>query len=132
MHTASRDAGWRDPAADTMRGETGNVLLDALPAGSRRQCQKAPVELPAGTQLVRQGERITQAFFPTTAVCSISVELASGNRAETAIVGNDGFVGVPLLLAREPRHAAARRLRAGSGIPRQPRGPRTLAQFDRA
>jgi len=80
-----------------MRGETGNVLLDALPPHLRR-LNKALVELPAGTQLVRQGERIKQVFFPTTAVCAIAVELASGDKAETAIVGNEGFLGVPLLL----------------------------------
>jgi len=80
-----------------MAGETGNALLDTLPASSRR-LGKALVDLPAGTELVRQGDRIKQAFFPTTAVCAVAVELASGDRAETAIVGNDGFVGVPLLL----------------------------------
>jgi CRP-like cAMP-binding protein len=63
-----------------------------------RRLSRALVDLPAGMHLVRQGERITQAFFPTTAVCAVAVELASGDRAETAIVGRDGFVGVPLLL----------------------------------
>lgn len=81
-----------------MGGETGNRIMDALPASARRLCHKALVELPAGRQLVRQGEPITQAFFPTTAVCSVAVELASGDKAETATVGRDGFVGVPLVL----------------------------------
>src|SRR5690348_13356557 len=81
----------------TGKAGTGNALLDWLPQGPRR-LTKALVDLPAGTHLARQGERITQAFFPTTAVCAVAVELASGDRAETAIVGRDGFVGVPLLL----------------------------------
>jgi CRP-like cAMP-binding protein len=81
-----------------MRGDTANLLWDALPAGTRRLYLKTLVDLPAGLQLARQGERITQAFFPTTAVCSIAVELASGEKAETAAVGSDGFVGVPILL----------------------------------
>ena len=82
---------------EEMGGVTGNALLDTLPPHSRRLA-KALVDMPAGAELVRQGERITQAFFPTTAVCAIAVELASGDKTETAIVGNEGFLGVPLLL----------------------------------
>ncbi len=81
-----------------MRGDTGNRILDALPSMAKRTFQKTLVELPAGTQLVGQGQRITHLFFPTTAICSIVVELASGDKAETATVGHDGFVGVPLVL----------------------------------
>jgi CRP-like cAMP-binding protein len=81
-----------------MRGETGNRILDALPASARRAWQSNLVDLPAGTELVAQGARITHAFFPTTAVCSMVVELSSGDKAETATVGRDGFVGVPLVL----------------------------------
>ncbi len=79
-------------------GSTGNSILDTLPSSARRLCQKMLVDLPAGTQLVGQGEHITHVFFPTTAVCSIAIELASGEKAETGAVGRDGFVGVPLVL----------------------------------
>jgi len=107
MHTGSPEHGGRVPAVvEIMRGETANILWDALPAGTRRLYQKTLVELPAGTLLVRQGERLTQAFFPTTAVCSIAVELASGEKAETAAVGNDGFVGVPILLGTSVSNAS--------------------------
>ena len=81
-----------------MRGDTGNRILDALPTAACRTFQKSLVNLPAGTELVGQGERMTHAFFPTTAVCSMMVELASGDKAETATVGSDGFVGVTLVL----------------------------------
>ena len=99
MHTplAKRPDSRDDDKKEQMRGETGNGLLDALPAQSRRLARSL-VELAAGTQLVRQGERIMQVFFPTTAVCTIAVELATGDKTETAVVGNDGFTGVPLLL----------------------------------
>lgn len=92
MHSELHDIG------DGMRGETGNRILDALPAGARRSLHA--VELPAGTELVSQGRRITHAFFPTTAVCSMVVELASGAKAESATVGRDGFVGVMLVLGQ--------------------------------
>jgi CRP-like cAMP-binding protein len=81
-----------------MRGDTGNRILDALPAAARRSFQKSLVDLPAGTELIGQGDRMTHAFFPTTALCSMLVELASGDKAETATVGSDGFVGVTLVL----------------------------------
>ncbi|MGQ0544812.1 MAG: Crp/Fnr family transcriptional regulator [Betaproteobacteria bacterium] len=90
-----------------MRGDTGNSILDALPSAARRAFHKAAlVDLPAGTELVNQGERIIHAFFPTTAVCSMVVELASGDKAETATVGSDGFVGVPLVLGAPVSHSS--------------------------
>lgn len=99
MHTGLTATGARNPASPPRMGaETGNSILDTLPSSARRQCHKMLVELPAGTQVVGQGERITHVFFPTTAVCSIAIELASGEKAETGAVGRDGFVGVPLVL----------------------------------
>jgi CRP-like cAMP-binding protein len=80
------------------QGHTGNRILDALPSPARRGFQGALVEVHAGKQLTRQGDAIRQVFFPTTAVCSVVVELASGDKAETATVGSDGFVGVSLVL----------------------------------
>ncbi|MGE5638978.1 MAG: Crp/Fnr family transcriptional regulator [Clostridia bacterium] len=78
--------------------ETGNRILDALPPSVQKGVRKSLVALQAGAPLVSQGERITHLFFPTTAVCSLLVELSSGDKAETAAVGHDGFVGVPFVL----------------------------------
>ena len=77
---------------------TGNQILDELPQAAQRSVQKSLVTLDSGTQVQTQGDRITHLVFPTTAVCSIVVELASGDKAETATVGRDGFVGVPAIL----------------------------------
>jgi len=79
-------------------GDTGNAILDELPSSVQRGVRKSLVTVPSGTEVVGQGARITHLFFPTTAVCSLVVELASGDKAETAAVGHDGFVGVPLVL----------------------------------
>jgi CRP-like cAMP-binding protein len=87
-------------------GDTGNRILDELPASARRSFQKLLVELPAGIHLFNQGDRLTHAFFPTTAVCSLVVELASGDKAETGTVGSDGFVGVALVLGTRFSHSA--------------------------
>ncbi|HYN13451.1 MAG TPA: Crp/Fnr family transcriptional regulator [Burkholderiales bacterium] len=81
-----------------MFGDTGNRILDALPPSARRSFQRLLIDLSAGTHLFNQGDHLTHAFFPTTAVCSLVVELASGDKAETGTVGRDGFVGVALVL----------------------------------
>lgn len=77
---------------------TGNRILDELPQAVSRPLQRSLVELAPGTDVVLPGERISHALFPTTAVCSLIVELSSGDKAETATVGRDGFIGVPLIL----------------------------------
>ena len=89
-----------------MPGGTGNRILDVLPAAARRSFQKLLIDLSSGNQLFAQGERITHAFFPTTAVCSLVVELASGDKAEAGAVGREGFVGVPLVLGAATSHSA--------------------------
>ena len=77
---------------------TGNRILDELPASAQRSLSKSLVSLSAGAVVLEPGERIAQLLFPTTAVCSLVVQLDSGDKAETATVGRDGFVDVPLLL----------------------------------
>jgi CRP-like cAMP-binding protein len=89
-----------------MSGETGNNILDVLPPAAQKSVQKMLVTLPAGTQIIGQGDRVTHAFFPTTAVCSMVVELASGDKAETATVGRDGFLGVTLVLGMPVSHSS--------------------------
>lgn len=89
-----------------MVGDTGNRILDELPLSARRSFPKLLVDLPAGTHLFNQGDRITHAFFPTTAVCSLVVELASGDKAETGTVGRDGFLGVALVLGTRVCHSS--------------------------
>lgn len=81
-----------------MPGGTGNSILDALPVAVRRPLQKSLVHLDCGSQLFGQGERITHAYFPTTSVCSLVVELSSGDKAETGMVGREGYLGAALVL----------------------------------
>ncbi len=95
MHTR---ASARHLGATAVEGGSGNRVMDALPASALRICEETLVDLPAGSELAWQGEPITHAFFPTTAICSVAVELESGNKAETAAVGSEGFAGVPLVL----------------------------------
>jgi CRP-like cAMP-binding protein len=76
---------------------SGNELIDALPA-SVRQRDGWLADLPQGHPLVMQRAPITHAFFPVSAVCSITIELASGQQAQVALVGSEGCTGVRLAL----------------------------------
>ena len=89
-----------------MPAGTGNRILDALPLAARRPLQKSLVLLDSGVQVCNQGERITHAFFPTTAVCSLVVGLASGDKAETGTVGRDGYLGASLVLGQPVSHSS--------------------------
>jgi CRP-like cAMP-binding protein len=77
---------------------TGNLLLDHL-APARSVClergERVGVEI--GDEILRQGEVATHAFFPDSAICSLTVVLKSGNKAEAAVVGREGLIGASLL-----------------------------------
>lgn len=45
-------------------------------------------------------------YFPITCVCSLVADLATAQRAEVAIVGNEGFVGIPAVLDATARELA--------------------------
>ena len=89
-----------------MADTSGNLLLDSLPLATRRACLDAAesVELGAGEEIVVQGERSRSAFFPASAVCSLTMVLKSGDKAECATVGAEGMIGVSLI-ATPPRSA---------------------------
>ena len=85
---------------------SGNLLIDSLPTASRRACLDLAdeVSLAAGDEIVVQGERSKFAFFPAGAVCSLTMVLKSGDKAECATVGAEGMIGVSLITT-PPRSA---------------------------
>jgi len=56
------------------------------------------MSLPLGKSLYVPGEQMQHAYFPTTAVVSLHYVTDTGAAAESAGVGNEGLVGVPLYL----------------------------------
>jgi hypothetical protein len=102
--TAHRQApALRCPSKRSAAGDgdpTDNQLLAALPAAVWQSWsdQLEWVDMPLGLVLSDSGSRFTHVHFPTTAVVSLLVLMANGDCAEAAIVGNDGVVGVPLLM----------------------------------
>lgn len=99
-----------------------NGLLAALPLSVRQRL--APelecVELPAHHVLFEADSTLTHAYFPTTSIISLLQETDDGGCAASAMVGNDGMVGISLLMgggstssrAVVQCHGAALRVRA--------------------
>jgi CRP-like cAMP-binding protein len=57
--------------------------------------------LALGTVLYQPGSKMDDVYFPISGVVSLLYVLADGHTTELAIVGNDGCVGIALLLGGE-------------------------------
>jgi CRP-like cAMP-binding protein len=105
----------------SMPDTSGNLLLDSLPVAARRPCLEAgeEVALALGEEIVTQGDRARYAFFPKSAVCSLTMGLKSGDKAECATVGTEGMIGVSLLTApaRSPFSAIVQIAGRGHRVP---------------
>jgi len=77
-----------------------NRILAALPLPERRQLLDAATEvtLSVRTVLFEPGGAIDAVYFPTDGVISLVTPLQSGAIVEVATIGNEGIVGIPLVL----------------------------------
>jgi CRP-like cAMP-binding protein len=57
-----------------------------------------PVDLPLGHVLYEVGTTLGHIYFPTTAIVSLLYVMHNGDSAEIAVVGNDGLVGISLIM----------------------------------
>jgi CRP-like cAMP-binding protein len=94
-----------------------NLLLSVIPANVRRKLlmRQQPVRLEASTALVELGEKIRHVYFPIDSVVSLLTAPSDENAAlEVGLVGNEGMVGVWLLLGVD--EAPLRAVVQGSGL----------------
>lgn len=86
-----------------MYSPLGNHLLAALPADdlARLSPEMEFVALPLGGTLYEPGSRVRHVYFPVSGVVSLLIVTKDGGSAEIAVVGNEGCVGVGLLLGGE-------------------------------
>jgi CRP-like cAMP-binding protein len=91
------------PATALPHSPGQNHLLAAVPAEEfdRLAPQLELVQLPLGKALCESGGTMQHVYFPTTAIVSLTYILESGVSGELAGVGNEGFVGISLLLGGE-------------------------------
>ena len=74
------------------------------------------VDMPLGSVLYESGGALTHLYFPTTAIVSLLYVMVDGSSAEIAVVGNDGLVGVSLLMGGDTTPSRAVVQSAGQGF----------------
>ena len=86
-----------------------NRLLAALPAAQYAQvfAQLELVPMALGQMLYEPGTQMRHAYFPTSSIVSLHYVTESGASAETAGVGNEGVVGVPLFMGGDSTTSSA-------------------------
>jgi CRP-like cAMP-binding protein len=92
-----------------------NKLLAALPDVEllRLAPKLDAVELHQGQALYESGAPLSWVYFPTTALVSMVYEFEDGALAETAVVGNEGLVGIAVFMGGDSRLGRAVVLSAG-------------------
>ncbi len=77
-----------------------NHLLAALPKSESERLfpHLELVSLRLGEPLRQPGERLEYAYFPTTAIVSLTYVTEDGASAEIAVIGNEGMVGIALAM----------------------------------
>ena len=94
-----------------------NRLLAALPSAVYQHWlpHLEHVDLPLGHVLYESGATLAHVYFPTTAIVSMLYVMENGESAEVAIVGNDGLVGIGLLMGGGSTPSRALVQNAGQG-----------------
>jgi CRP-like cAMP-binding protein len=102
---AHRDGGPRDES----QGAEQNRLLKAVPAETyeRLRPHLEPIQLATGQVLWEPDAPIRSVYFPRTCVTSLIVLLAEESPVESATVGREGMLGVPVALGAESTSARA-------------------------
>ena len=85
-----------------------NLFLQSLSPATREQIisRSKPVDLPLRTVLYEVDKRPQHAYFITSGIASVVIELAEGGTAEVALIGREGLSGTFDLLG--PSHSPAR------------------------
>ncbi|MCC5855267.1 MAG: Crp/Fnr family transcriptional regulator [Idiomarina sp.] len=110
---------------------TGNHFLNHLPVTIQQRLfeHMELVELPLGTVLYDAGEVMRYVYFPTNCIVSLLYVTENGSQAEIAVVGNDGFVGMSLLMGGES--TISRGIVQSAGYAYRILGLRMKAEFNR-
>ena len=100
----------------TRRTPKQNHLLAALPAAelARLAPHLERVPLPLAAVIYESGAELGHVYFPASGIVSLLYVMNDGAAAEIAVVGNDGMVGIALLMGGETTPSRAVVQSAGS------------------
>lgn len=91
-------------AADTsLPDPKQNCLLAALPAQDygRLLPDLELVDMPLGWTMFESGDHVKYLYFPISGIVSLIYALENGGFSETALVGNEGLVGISIFMGGE-------------------------------
>lgn len=110
---------------------THNYFLNALPEEVQQRLfpHLELVPMPLGTVLYEAGEVMRYVYFPTNCIVSLLYVMENGSQAEISVVGNDGFVGMSLLMGGES--TTSRGIVQSAGFVYRLLGLRMKAEFNR-
>lgn len=97
-------------APDESPSPQQNLILERLSASELERIQPHLqfTRLPLGHVLYEPGDVLPYVYFPTAGIISLLYVMEDGASAEISVVGNEGLIGVSLLM--------------GGGVDAQPRG----------
>ena len=108
-----------------------NHLLAALPIDV--QARLLPhlelIPLSLGTVLCESGDTLRHVYFPTDCIVSLLYVMENGSSAEIAVVGNDGMVGVSLIMGGDS--TPSRAVVQSAGFAYRLSSQHIKAEFDR-
>ncbi len=80
-----------------------NRILAALPAKDydRILPDLQLVEMPLNWKVSESGDHVNYLHFPTSGIVSLMYTLEDGSTSETALVGNEGLVGISIFMGGE-------------------------------
>lgn len=80
-----------------------NHLLAALPVEVQNRVfpNLDLVEMPYGKVLYESGDIMRHVYFPVDSIVSLLYVMENGASAEVSVVGNEGFIGIALLMGGE-------------------------------
>lgn len=80
-----------------------NRILASLPAEDYERLlpELELVEMPLGWTMSESGDHVNYLHFPTSGIVSLIYSLEDGSSSETALVGNEGLVGISIFMGGE-------------------------------
>lgn len=108
-----------------------NYILAALPLDVQQRIYPYLEErhLSLGEVLYEPGDKMRYVYFPTDCIVSLLYVMESGASAEISVVGNEGLVGISLLMGGESTSSRAL-VQAGGGAYRL-HSQRIMDEFNR-